>query len=39
MIKDKLVPINERKLLEMIMNNPMEEQIRPTFDYEVSDVK
>lgn len=33
MIKDKLVPLKERKLLEMIMNNPMEEQIRPTFDY------
>lgn len=26
MIKDKLVPLKERKLLEMIMNNPMEEQ-------------
>lgn len=39
MIKYKLVPLNERKLLEMIMNNPMEEQIRPTFDYEVLDVK
>lgn len=39
MIKDKLVPLKERKLLEMIMNNRMEEQIRPTFDYEVSDVK
>lgn len=38
MIKDKLVPLKERKLLEMIMNNRMEEQIRPTFDYEVSDV-
>jgi hypothetical protein len=38
MIKDKLVPLKERKLLEMIMNNPMEEQIKPTFDYEVSDV-
>ena len=39
MIKDKPVPQTERKLLEMIVNNPSEEQIRPTFDYEVSDVK
>lgn len=35
LISDKLVPQNEIELLEKIINNPLEEQIRPTFDYEV----
>lgn len=34
MISDNLVPKNEVKILKMIINNPKEEQIRPTFDYE-----
>ena len=35
MISEKLVPQNERELLEKILNNVLEDQIRPTFDYEV----
>jgi len=36
-ISDKLVPTSEIKLLEKIINNPREEQIRPTFDTDVLD--
>lgn len=36
-ISDKLVPKNEIKLLEMIINNPREKDIIPTFDNEVVD--
>ncbi len=34
-IKYKLRPKNELKLLEMILNNPAEQQIRPVFDDEM----
>jgi len=37
MISNNLIPKNEVKLIEMIINNPREEQIRPTFDFEVKD--
>ncbi len=37
MISNNLIPKNEIKLLEKIINNPREEQIRPTFDFEVLD--
>lgn len=37
MISNNLIPKSEIKLLEMIINNPREEQIRPTFDFEVKD--
>ena len=33
----KIRPLNERNLLKEILNNPIEEQIRPTFEYEVTD--
>lgn len=37
MISNKLVPRNEVQLLEKIINNPREEQIRPTFDEAIND--